>query len=382
MCMMVAYYFLAADRIPEIATRTSSFIHHFAKLCGNIYVHTADEIDSREASAPAPIDGPRVGQAIPSTRLSRSLDQQDRASVLPLLETQQQDSHRKQGADDDVFQTRKDTSDAQIIASTYHVGDKGDRSSVPPVNGDSPRISSPMVWDGSNVSPTTQLPRNSTDRLMDLASPKGTPEIELQNREKVIQPVLAEKKALNIDDLAAFVARFKELEAETTQLQEHRVANADLKGLVSQAKDDAKRACTQVQELQERSLNQKSEIEELRKELARTEKDSTDMTLKLTTDLDQERQKLQLVQRAHVQTRSKLSTVQAEKEQLMQRVAWVERSRPSAQKLAVMEASLQAMEADKKGMQDRIRILEGQVQAEKNKFSEYKRKIRNLSLDP
>ncbi|KAF9739835.1 hypothetical protein PMIN06_004884 [Paraphaeosphaeria minitans] len=381
MCMMAAYYFLAADHISEIATRTRSFMQHFAKLCGNIYVQTAAEIRLREVSAPEPIDGPLVGQTLPSNRMSRSLCQQDRASDLLLPETQQQ--NRKQESDDDIFKTRQDTSDAQLIPLTYQVNDKGDLSLVSPINGDSPRISSPTVWDGPNGSPVTQLPRSNTNLLIDLVSPPtGQHQVKLQDLEAAGQPDFPESKALGIDDLATFVERFKELEAQSTRLREHNIANAELEVIVTQSKNDAKRGYTKLQELQERFLNQETELKGLRKELARTKRDSATANQKLTHDLGQEQSKLQSLQRARAHIQTCLDGVQVENKQLERRLAEAERSGTPKQKVVIMEASLRALEADKKGMQDRIRILEDEVQVEKNKFNDYKRMIRNLSLDP
>lgn len=77
-----------------------------------------------------------------------------------------------------------------------------------------------------------------------------------------------------------------------------------------------------------------------------------------------------------------LATVQTENERLEQNLAKAEQNGSSRQKLALMEASLHALETDKKEMQHRIRSLKGEVQVEKTKFNDYKRKIRNLSLDP
>jgi chromosome segregation ATPase len=176
----------------------------------------------------------------------------------------------------------------------------------------------------------------------------------------------------NIDVLAAFVEKFKELEA----------AVADQQGLISQSKDAAKQAYTQVQTLQERCLNQQTEMKELREELAGTKTDCASQCQKLTFELGQEQWKLQLAQRSHDQTQKKLDVVQAEKNHLEHRFADAEQSRASKQKLAAMESSLQALEGSNKSMQDTIKSLESEVREEKTKLNDYKRKIRNLSMGP
>lgn len=180
----------------------------------------------------------------------------------------------------------------------------------------------------------------------------------------------------NIEDLTAFVARFKELEAQSAQYGEQKVANAGLESLVDQAKNSVTEAHTQLHELQARYETQEIEIAELQNELTSAKNDAAAAHQKL----DQETLNLQLAQRAHEHTQTKVRNLQTENNQLLHRLSKVEAERGTA-KLTAMEASLKAMEAEKQEMHEKIRSLEGAVQVEKGKLYDYKRKIRNLSLD-
>ncbi|KAF2451346.1 hypothetical protein P171DRAFT_515380 [Karstenula rhodostoma CBS 690.94] len=378
-CIMAAFYFLATERIPQITTRINSFMQNFTKLCDKIHVQDTNEVASYVITTPKLVGDPEKDQSPPSGPLSRPFRAQSNQAVS---EAQQQKVDRKEELAGEVFGTRQDTSDTQLIAVMYRIDDKGDRSTISPINDLSSRISSLTVCDGSSGLPMDSLPRNNVDLLLDVAIGQEKPQVKPHNHAEDGQPAISEKKVLNIDDLAAFVSKFRELEAENAQHQQHEVAVADLQLLVVQSQNDAKQAYTNLQGLQERFQNQETEMEELRKDLARTKTDSTHAYQKLTHDLAQEKRKLQLAQHMRDQTQTRLDNAQAEKERLEQRLEKVEQNGASRQKLAAIEANLEVLEADRKGMQDRINFLEGEVQEERNKFNDYKRKIRNLSLDP
>jgi chromosome segregation ATPase len=123
-------------------------------------------------------------------------------------------------------------------------------------------------------------------------------------------------------------------------------------------------------------------MKELRQELVGTKTTSANQCQKLVFELGQAQWKLQLAQRAQDQMQKNLDVIQAENKHLEHRLADAEQSRASKQKLAAIEANLQALEVSNKSMQGTIRILESEVSEERTKFNDYKRKIRNLSMGP
>ncbi|KAJ4352356.1 uncharacterized protein N0V89_007704 [Didymosphaeria variabile] len=383
---LAAYYFLAAGHISKISTRTGGFLQNFIKLCDKIHVPSPTQVGFPGTAAQ--IDAPRT---LPHERHVLPCDMTDGENcatdlLIPehlLIPELQQESDLKSQPTEEGIQDRQETSDLKFGTVNYQIDNKGGPSTMCPIGDHTSRMSSPTIWDGSDGLAVRQAPStHSAPSPEDARADREKPAPELQKPVEASLPISSDSKVPNIDDLAAFVHQFKELKAENILLQQHKAEARDLQAHVDRSKQDAKQAYTQAHDLQEKCLDNEEEVKKLRKQLAESLAQSAAKSKKLTYELGQEQWKAQLAQRARDTTQTQLKAVQVEKDDLEQRLAKAEQDVASSEKLAAMESKLEALEGEKQGMKIRIAYLDGEVRKERNKFNDYKKKIRNLSMDP
>ncbi|KAL1597820.1 hypothetical protein SLS60_008307 [Paraconiothyrium brasiliense] len=355
---LAAYYFLAAGHISEITTRTGGFLQNFIKLCSKMHVSS------------------------PTSQIEGNMNDGENSAQDLLLPLQHEKPHLKAQPNEEDLQNKPDTPDLKLIAVNYEVDNKGGQSTINPAGDYTSHVSSPTVWDGSDRSAARQPPSiHDTSFLEDACADRQKSQLKLQNPVEATVPATSDSKILSIDDLAAFVLQFKELKAENALLQQQQKDEAtELRALLDRSKQDAKQAYKQAQDLQEKCLDNEVEMKKLGKQLAESLTQSAAKCKKLTYELGQEQWKARLAQHARDTMQTQLNAAQADKNDLERRLAKAEQDITSKEKLAATEAKLEALQAENQGMKSRIVSLNGEVEEEKNKFNDYKRKIRNLAM--
>lgn len=91
---------------------------------------------------------------------------------------------------------------------------------------------------------------------------------------------------------------------------------------------------------------------------------------------------MRLSEKTHEQVQVQLRAVETDNKELKERLAKAEERGAAAGRVASMEAKIAELLAENEGLKEKTRVLEKDVLEEKQRFEEYKRKIRNLSMEP
>ncbi|KAJ4301797.1 hypothetical protein N0V90_003891 [Kalmusia sp. IMI 367209] len=405
---MAAHYFLAAGHIPEVTTRTD-FRKSLTNLCRRMY-----------KPAPGPMTLP--GYATGANGITQTFDMnQSNYAGLGSSQRSEPNSLLQKGEDETRGRTRQrdlsrntiqdtpkdpeanlndlqncevDQSDNNKIPTLAHVREPSSLADLSPMH-DVPAASRSYESHGYESSDTRTENSESNRHRRSFSDTH-------QSAIDATHPHRLQSKILNIDDLSIFVHEFKQLKAENVQLQKNQSRTTHLEALVDQLTRKVRKASNERAELKNmhyirgqeidhlnRQVNESSaNADEIREELDKTKTEAEQLRKNLNECKSESETKYKRLQFKlgvqEVQAREAEKQAQAlelQKVDLEDRLARANQSGVSNLQLATMKTDMDALMAENEGLKSKIQNLESEVLVEKDRFLDYRKKIRNLSRD-